>query len=140
MPLKTKAGREGERSGDFLSVFGDGGEPYAMRTYLTMTETAPCVLTVRSALLVLDGSGQSCNGHEGAHECKFFYFRRMLEKPEFAQAVPFSERSWRSYLLHSVRNGKGKELVIRPVVTAHSLKRDVLLLTDFTHTCNIGST
>lgn len=136
MPLKTKGG---ERSGDFLSVFG-GGEPYAMWTHLTMIETAPCVPTVSSALLVLDGSGQSCNGHEGAHECKFFDFRRMLEMPEFAQAVPFSERSWRSYLLHSVRNGKGKKLVICPTVTARSLKRDVLLLTDFAHTCDIGNT
>lgn len=48
--------------------------------------------------LVLGGSGQSCNGREGVHECKFFGVRRMKEKPEFAQAVPFSERSWRSCL------------------------------------------
>jgi len=44
-------------------------------------------------LLVLDGSGQSYNGREGVHECKFFDVRRIQEKPEFAQAVPFFERS-----------------------------------------------
>lgn len=68
-----------------------------------MTETVLYVLTANrdretETLLVLDGSGRNYNGREGVHECKFFDVRWMPEKPEFAQAVPFSERSWRSYL------------------------------------------
>lgn len=106
-----------------------------MWTYLTMIETAPCVLTVKSALLVLDGSGQSCNGHEGAHECKFFDFRRMLEKPEFAQAVPFSERNWRSYRLHSVRNGKRKKLVILVIQSLqHAVLKEMFCCSLTSHT------